>query len=73
MISGRTEVFTRMSKSRTTLQQNNKTAWCGLAGGGLLASTKYPLAFNAHGCVESGLGLLDDTAIIILALPLSFL
>jgi hypothetical protein len=37
-------------------------------------STNYPLAlFNAHGCVESGLGLVDDTAIVILALPLSFL
>jgi hypothetical protein len=38
-----------------------------------LANIKYTLAFNAHGCVQSGLGLVDDTAIIILALPLSFL
>jgi hypothetical protein len=72
MSSGQTEVFTRMSKSRTS-SRNNKTARCRLAGGGLLVSTKYPLAFNAHGFVESGLGLLDDTAIVILALPLSFL
>jgi hypothetical protein len=69
---GWTDVFTRMSKSGTS-SCNNKTAQCRLAGGGLLASTKYPLAFNAHGCVESGLGLVDDTAIIIIALPLSFL
>jgi hypothetical protein len=33
----------------------------------------YPLAFNAHGFVESGLGLVNDTAILILASPLSFL
>jgi hypothetical protein len=37
-------------------------------------STKYPLAlFNAHGCAKSGLGLVDYTAIVILALPFSFL
>jgi hypothetical protein len=72
MSSGRTEVFTRMSKSGTSFR-NNKTTQCQLAEGGLLASTEHPLAFNAHGCVESCLGLVDDSTIVILALPLSFL
>jgi hypothetical protein len=64
------EAFTGMPKSGTSLHKN-KTARYQLAGGALLASTKYPLAFNnAHGCVESSLGLVNDTATTILALPL---
>jgi hypothetical protein len=36
-------------------------------------STDPSLAFNTHGCVESGLGLADDNAIIILVSPWPFL
>jgi hypothetical protein len=62
-----------MSKRGTSLHIN-KTAWCQLAGCGLLVSTYPLLASNdAHGCVQSGQGLADDTAIIIIVQPLSFL
>jgi hypothetical protein len=65
MSSGLTELFTRMSKRGTSLR-NNKTARCRLhTGGGLLATTDPPMAFDAPACVRSDLGLFGVTAIAI--------
>jgi hypothetical protein len=59
-----TDELTRMSKRGTSLP-NKKTAWCRLAGGGLLATTDLPMAFNPRACVGSNLGLFGVTAIAI--------
>jgi hypothetical protein len=41
-----------ISKRGTSLR-NNKTALCQLAGGGLLATTNPPMAFDVRACVGS--------------------
>jgi hypothetical protein len=58
-----TDELTRMSKRGTSLR-NNKTARCRLAGGGLLATTDPPMAFDPLACVGSNLGF-GGTAIAI--------
>jgi hypothetical protein len=50
-------------KKRDILAQQQNSSECQLAEGGLLVKTDPPLAFNEHGCVESGLGLVNHTAI----------
>jgi hypothetical protein len=60
-----TDELTHTSKRGTSLR-NNKTAQCRLAGGGLLATTDPPMAFDPRACVGSNLGLFGVTAIAIL-------
>jgi hypothetical protein len=62
-----TDELTRMSKRGTSLR-NNKTAWCRLAGGGLLATTDPPMAFNPRVFVGSNLGRFGVTGIAIVIL-----
>jgi hypothetical protein len=46
--------LSHISKRGTSLR-NNKPALCRLAGGGLLATTNPPMAFDVRACVGSNL------------------